>query len=57
MDNYKLSIYGGSVFGLLPNLPVENILVTIIMAIVGTLTSFLVTLLLKWVDGFGNREI
>jgi len=57
MDNYKLSIYGGSVFGLLPNLPVENIVVTIIMAIVGTLTSFLVTLLLKWVDGFGNREI
>jgi hypothetical protein len=57
MDNYKLSIYGGSVFGLLPNLPVENIVVTIFMAIVGTLTSFLVTLLLKWVDGFGDREV
>ena len=55
MDNYKLSIYGGTVFGLVPNLPVENILVTIYMAILGTLTSFLVTVLLKWVGGFGDK--
>jgi hypothetical protein len=55
MDNYKLSIYGGTVFGLVPNLPVENILVTIYMAILGTLTSFLVTVLLKWVGGFVDK--
>ena len=55
MDNYKLSIYGDTVFGLVPNLPVENIVVTIYMAILGTLTSFMVTLLLKWVGGFGER--
>ena len=55
MDNYKLSIYGGTVFGLLPNLPVENILVTIYMAILGTLTSFLVTVLLKWIGGFVDK--
>jgi|GEM_PF-1772827 hypothetical protein len=56
MDNYKLSIYGGTVFGLVPNLPVENIVVTIYMAILGTLTSFLVTVLLKWVGGFGENR-
>ena len=55
MDNYKLSIYGGTVFGLVPNLPIENVVLTIYMAILGTLTSFLVTLLLKWVGGFDER--
>ncbi|WP_165593565.1 hypothetical protein [Aequorivita soesokkakensis] len=56
MDNYKLSIYGGTIFGLVPNLPVENIIITIYMAVLGTLTSFLVTLLLKWAGGFGDKE-
>jgi hypothetical protein len=55
MDNYKLSIYGGTVFALVPNLPVENIIVTIYMAVLGTLTSFLVTLLLKWVGEFRDN--
>ncbi len=55
MYNYKLSIYGGRVFGLVPNLPVENVVLTIYMAILGTLTSYLITLLLKWVGGFGER--
>jgi hypothetical protein len=55
MDNYKLSIYGGTIFGLVPNLPVENVVVTIYMATLGTLTSFLVTLLLKWAGGFKDK--
>ncbi|MBK5215108.1 MAG: hypothetical protein JJE55_15790 [Flavobacteriaceae bacterium] len=50
MDNYRISIFGGMVFGLLPNLPIENVVVTLCMATFGTITSFVVTVLLKWVS-------
>ena len=50
MDTYRVGIIGGIVFGILPNLPIEDIIVTICMAIIGTLSSFLVTVFLKWVD-------
>lgn len=56
MDNCKMSIYSGTIFGLVPNLPVENILTTVYMAVLGTLTSFLVTVLLKWFGGFGEGD-
>ncbi|MDC8000121.1 hypothetical protein POV26_03665 [Aequorivita todarodis] len=50
MDNYRISIFGGMVFGLLPNLPIEDIVVTLCMATFGTVTSFVVTVLLKWIS-------
>ncbi|WP_310993607.1 hypothetical protein [Aequorivita marina] len=50
MNSYKISIFGGMVCGILPNLPVENIIVTICMATFGTVTSFLVTVVLKWLS-------
>ncbi|WGF92194.1 hypothetical protein [Aequorivita marisscotiae] len=50
MDNYKISIFGGTVFGILPNLPIEDIMVTVCMAIIGTISSYVVTVLLKWIS-------
>ncbi len=41
---------------MLPNLPVENLLATMLMAVVGTLTSFLVTVLLKYLGGFERED-
>lgn len=49
MMNYRLSIFGGSIFGILPNLPMENIIATICMATLGTLTSFFVTVVVRWI--------
>lgn len=43
MTTYRMNIFGGSVFGILPNLPVENIITTVCMAVLGTLTSIFVT--------------
>ena len=56
MDNYRISIFGGSVCGILPNLPVENIVVTICMAIIGTISSFVVSVLLKWAGKQLNKR-
>ncbi|WGF92201.1 hypothetical protein [Aequorivita marisscotiae] len=50
MDNYRISIVGGMVFGILPNLPMENIMVTMFMATFGTIISFVVSVLLKWIS-------
>lgn len=50
MDNYQFSIVGGIIFGMLPNLPIEDIVVTIFMAAFGTLSSFAVSLLLRWIS-------
>lgn len=47
MTHYRLSIFGGSIFGILPNLPIENVIATICMAILGTLTSILVTVVVR----------
>lgn len=50
MDNYRISIFGGIVCGILPNLPMDDIVTTICMATFGTVTSFAVTVLLTWVS-------
>lgn len=49
MDNYQISIMGGTAFGILPNLPIEDIVVTVCMATFGTISSLIVTLLLKYI--------
>ncbi|SDX30430.1 hypothetical protein [Aequorivita viscosa] len=56
MDNYRISIFGGIVFGVLPNLPVKDIVVTMCMATFGTITSFIVTLLLRWIGKWFVRR-
>ncbi|MCG2419767.1 hypothetical protein K8089_12100 [Aequorivita sp. F47161] len=50
MDNYKISIFGGTVFGIIPNLPIDDVVLTICMAIIGTISSYIVTVLLKWIS-------
>jgi hypothetical protein len=48
MENYRVGLLGGIVCSILPNLPIEDIIVTLCMATFGTITSFLVTLSLRW---------
>jgi len=40
-------VLGGTLFGVLPNLPVEDVLLTMLMAGIGAVTSYLVTLMMK----------
>ncbi len=47
-QTYKNSFVGGTLFGILPNLNASDILVTIVMASIGALASFAVTVLLKY---------
>ncbi len=56
MGNYKISIFGGTVFGILPNLPIEDIMVTVCMAIIGTISSYVITLVLRWIGKRIERQ-
>jgi ABC-type phosphate/phosphonate transport system permease subunit len=44
----KISILGGTVFSLIPNIPTDDLILTIIMAFTGTLVSFIASLLFKY---------
>ncbi|MCX2680663.1 hypothetical protein OOZ15_11980 [Galbibacter sp. EGI 63066] len=45
---YKFSFTGGTVFGMLPTIRSDDVLLTIIMAAIGAVVSFLITMLLRW---------
>lgn len=47
-ETQRLSFWGGTACSLLPNLPFRDLLLTALMATVGAVVSFLVSLLLKW---------
>ncbi len=47
-QTYRNSFVGGTFFGILPNLNASDILLTIVMASIGALASFLMTVLLKY---------
>ena len=44
----KMGTLSGTLLSILPQLTTQDILVTVVLAMVGAITSFLVTLLLKW---------
>jgi len=48
----KISIVGGTVFSIIPNIPPDDLIVTIIMAFVGALVSFIASMLLKAIVKF-----
>lgn len=50
MDRYRISFFGGTASGILPNLPVEDIVVTVLMAVMGAIASFVVTELLRGIS-------
>jgi len=45
--NDKISIIGGTVFAVLPNIRPDDLIVTVILAFVGAIASFIVSMLLK----------
>ena len=45
----KVSFVGGTLFSIIPNIPPDDLIVTIVMAFVGALTSFMASLILRWV--------
>jgi hypothetical protein len=45
--SYKASFVGGTVFGVLPNIHAEDIVVTSVMAVIGAVVSFIVTFILR----------
>jgi hypothetical protein len=45
--SYKASFIGGTIFGVLPNIHSEDIVVTSVMAVIGAVVSFLVTFILR----------
>ena len=53
--NGKISFLGGVVFSLLPNIPPEDLIVTIVMAFVGALVSFLASMLFKYLAGLFRK--
>jgi hypothetical protein len=46
----KIGTLSGTVLSILPQLTTHDILVTVVLAMVGAITSFLVTVLLKYVQ-------
>lgn len=50
METHRLSFWGGTAFSMLPNLPVTDLLLTILMALLGATVSFLASELLKWLS-------
>lgn len=44
----KLSIVSGTAFGILPNIPINDLKTTIIMATIGAVVSFIVSSILKF---------
>ena len=46
--NEKISMVGGTVFGILPNIPPDDLFVTVIMAFSGALVSFIASMLFKY---------
>ncbi|MEX0995818.1 MAG: hypothetical protein WDZ45_02070 [Flavobacteriaceae bacterium] len=47
---HRASFWGGAFFGVLPNLPVEDILVTVVMAFIGAVASFIASVLLRFIS-------
>tara|TARA_R110000850_G_C9994955_1_gene467525 strand:- start:15446 stop:15625 length:180 start_codon:yes stop_codon:yes gene_type:complete len=52
MDRYRISFFGGTASGLLPNLPVEDLVVTLVMAAMGAIASYVVTELLRQISNW-----
>ncbi|MGG7034450.1 MAG: hypothetical protein ACI7YS_04545 [Flavobacterium sp.] len=51
----RMSTASGTLLSIVPNIFSEDILKTIILAVVGAIVSFLVSLLLKQVSKFKNK--
>ena len=54
--NTKSAIIGGTVFGILPNIPPNDLIITIIMAFTGALVSFIASLLFKYLAKLFKKE-
>lgn len=47
---------GGTVFGILPNIPPHDLFVTVIMAFTGALVSFIASMLFKYLAKLFKKE-
>lgn len=47
---------GGTVFGILPNIPPNDLFVTVIMAFVGALVGFIASMLFKYLANLFKNE-
>jgi hypothetical protein len=54
-DNTKSAIVGGTFFSSVVNIGVEDVATTIILAVIGAVVSFLVSIILKYI--FQNLKI
>lgn len=54
--NDKISMIGGTVFGILPNIPPHDLFVTVIMAFTGALVSFIASMLFKYLAKLFKKE-
>jgi hypothetical protein len=45
--SYRASFVGGTLFGVLPNIHSEDIVVTSVMAVIGAVVSFIATFILR----------
>ena len=47
--NTKSAIIGGTFFSSIVNIGVEDLITTIVLAIVGAVASYIVSILIKWI--------
>lgn len=47
---HKESFLGGTILGVLSNLPVEDIFETVIIAVIGAVASFIASIVLKYIS-------
>lgn len=47
---HRASFWGRTFFEVLPNLPVEDVLVTVVMAFIGAVASFIASVVLRFIS-------
>jgi uncharacterized membrane protein YeaQ/YmgE (transglycosylase-associated protein family) len=45
--SYRASFVGGTVFSVLPNIPPESYIITVLMAVIGAVVSFFISFFLR----------
>lgn len=54
--NLKAGTFGGTLLSIVPQLSTQDLLVTVILAMVGAITSFLVSLVLKYLVELSKKS-
>jgi len=53
----RMGMVGGTIFGILPNIPPDDLVLTIIMAFTGAMVSFITSMLFKFLVSLFKKRL